>query len=166
MLAAGARLAERGLAVLGAIFGPGCDGELTLDEVMARVAEIAAAGGVAGARGLTEPSARLLERAVEHVPTEASALPLRAFRGESGTATIRGGRREVELSPLCALTFYFDVSVAALTAARLANAVRDAPSLEGANDVLHDLGVRSELDLEREVIAGEQAPAREVSPGS
>jgi hypothetical protein len=153
LLAAGAELAERGLPVLGAVFGPGCDGELTLDEVLARVAEVGAGGGIAGARGLTAPAVAALERAVEHVPTEASALPIRAFRGETGPVPIRGGRRTVELSPLCAVTFIFDVTVALDTAARLAHAVRGAASLEAANDVLGELGVRSELDLERAALS-------------
>jgi hypothetical protein len=153
LLAAGAELAERGTSVLGAVFGAGCDGELTLDEVLARVAEIASAGGAAGAAGLTEPAAALLERAVAHVPTEASAMPLRAFRGETGPVAIRGGRRTVELSPLCAVTFFYDVPLALGSAARLARAVRGAGDLEAANDVLAGLGVRSELDLERAALS-------------
>lgn len=149
VLAGGAKLAAGGVPVLGAVFGPACDGELELDEVLARVAEIAAGGGLAGARWLTGPAAALLERAVELVPTEASAQPLRAFRGKVGTTTIRAGRREVEISPLGPLTVFFDVPVALDTAARLARAVRWARSLEEANDTLHGLGVRTELDLER-----------------
>jgi hypothetical protein len=152
MLAAAARLGDaQGAPVLGAIFGPGCDGELTPDEVLERVAEVAAAGGLAGARGLTPAVAERLAAAVEVVPTEASAQALRCFRGELGTASIRGGRRTVELSPVGALTIYFDVSAALGSAARLAQAVRDAPDLEAANDVLHGLGVRTELDYERSV---------------
>ena len=152
MLAGGGQLAARGVPVLGAVFGPACDGELELDEVMARIAGIAAGGGVAGARWLTGPAAALLERAVELVPTEASAQPLRAFRGQVGKTTIRGGRREVEISALGALTVFFEVPVALETAARLARAVRPARSLEEANDVLHGLGVRTELDYERAAI--------------
>jgi hypothetical protein len=138
-----------GTPVLGAIFGPGCDGELTLDEVHARVAEIAAGGGLAGARGISPRVAERLGAAVEAVPTEASAQALRAYRGELGPTTIRAGRRSLVLSPAAALTIYFDVGVALRTAARLAAAVMDAPDLEAANDVLHDLGIRTELDYER-----------------
>jgi hypothetical protein len=36
------------------------------------------------------------------------------------------------------------------SAAALARAVRDCPTLEAANDALHELGVRTELDYERE----------------
>jgi hypothetical protein len=151
MLAAAARLGEK-KPVLGAVFGVGCDGELTPDEVMARTAELAAAGGLAGIRGLTPPVAERLTEAVEAIPTEASAQALRCFRGERGTAAIRGGRRTVQLSPLGALTIYFDVAVALGSAARLARAVLDAPGLEEANDVLHGLGLRSELDYERSPI--------------
>ena len=57
------------------------------------------------------------------------------------------------LSPLGALTIYLDPRVAVDSAARLAKAVMDAPSLEDANDALHAVGVRTELDLEREAAA-------------
>jgi hypothetical protein len=86
------------------------------------------------------------------VPTEASAQALRCFRGETGTATIRQGRRTVELSPVGALTFYVDVAAAVRSAARLAAAVMDARDLDHANELLHALGVRTELDYERDAL--------------
>jgi hypothetical protein len=153
MLAAAGRLGDDGRPVLGAVFGPGCDGELTLAELDERFAELGAAGGLAGACGLTAAVVERLERAVEAVPTEASAQPLRAFRGERGTTTIRSGRRSVPLSPAAALTVYFDVAAALASTSRLAAAVRDARDLEEANDILHRLGVRTELDLERAAAA-------------
>jgi hypothetical protein len=55
----------------------------------------------------------------------------------------------VELSPVGAATIYFEVSAALRSAARLARAVRDAADLEAANELLHGLGVRTELDYER-----------------
>jgi hypothetical protein len=150
LLAAAARLQDSGRSVLAAVFGVGCDGELTPAEVMDRVAEVAAAGGWGSARSLTPPIAERLTEAVKEVPTEASAMAVRCFEGATGTATIRRGLRTVPLSPLGALTFYLDVRACVNSAARLAKAVMDAGSLEEANDILHSLGVRSELDLERE----------------
>jgi hypothetical protein len=150
MLAAAARL--EGPPVLGAIFGVGCDGELTVAEVLDRLAEVAAAGGFAGARGLTAGITARLADAVEAIPTEASAQALRCFHGDTGRATIRQGRRTVELSPLGALTFYFDVARAVGSAARLAAAVADARDLDHANELLHGLGVRTELDYERDAL--------------
>src|SRR5437764_13114613 len=99
MLAAAVHLERDGHEVLGAMFGPACDGELTLAEVSARLALVARAGGLAGARGLTPPVAERLEAAIEHVPTEASAQAVRGFRGASGPTSIRGGRRSLELMP-------------------------------------------------------------------
>jgi hypothetical protein len=150
MLAAADRLAERGVPVLGALFGTGCDGELTPSEVLDRLGEVAAADGLAGAVGLTPEVATLLERAVEVVPTEASAQAVRAFRGARGEVPIRDGRRTVLLSPVAALTFFFLIPAAVRSAARLALAVRDAGDLEEANAILRSLGVRTELDWERE----------------
>lgn len=153
LLAAAARLAATGgPPVLGGVFGIGCDGELTPAEVLERLAEVGAAGGLAGARGLTPRVAQRLEEAVEAVPTEASAGALRCFRGEIGRYEIRGGRRSVELSPAGALTFYFDPIAALRSAARLAAAVMDARDLEDANEILHGLGVYTELDYERDAL--------------
>src|SRR6478609_1252158 len=105
MLAAGDLLAERDVPVLGAVFGTGCDGELTPGEVLERLAEVGVAGGLAGAVGLTPEVAPLIERAVEVVPTEASAQAVAGFRGVYGDVPIREGRRTVPVSPLAAVTF-------------------------------------------------------------
>ena len=152
MLTAAARLSDAGRPVLAAIFGIGCDAELTPDEVLARLSDVAAAGGLGGARGLTEPVAQRLEQAMELVPTEASAQAVRAYRGASGQATIRGGTRTLELSPVAALTFYLDVGVTMRTSGRLATALSDAATLEEANAALNALGVRTELDLESDAV--------------
>ncbi len=148
MLAAASRLGEAGHCVLAGVFGIGCDGELTPDEVLARLADVATAGGFCGARGLTEPVVERLEGATRLVPTEASAQAVRAFRGASGLATIRGGAKTLELTQVAALTFYLDVEITFRTTGRLARAVARATSLEEANEILHRLGVRTELDLE------------------
>ena len=150
MLAAAKSMAANGgPPVLGAVFGVGCDGELTPAEVLDRISEIAAAGGLAGSRGLTAAVVQRLDEAVAAVPTEASAQALRCFRGERGNATIRGGRRTVDLSPVGAATIYFDVPAAVGSAARLASALDGAADLEDANRALNALGVSTELDLER-----------------
>ena len=156
LLAAAVRMQRAGHPVLGAVFGPGCDGELELHEVWARVAEVAAAGGLCGARGLTPPIAARLEEAVRHVPTEASAQALKAFRGETGESKMRAGRRSVDLSPAAAVTFFFDPEAALESAARCAAAVYDAGSLEDANELLHEIGVRTELDWERDRAAEDE----------
>jgi len=159
MLAAGGRLSRRGQPILLGIFGIGCDAELTPSEVLARLAEVASAGGLCGARGLTGPVAERMEAAIELVSTEASAQAVRAFRGASGRATIRGGTRTLELTPAASLTFYLDVDITLKVAGRLAQAVSEAGGLEEANDALNQIGVGTELDYEREA-AGVQPAGR------
>ncbi len=149
MLAAGVHLQARGRQTMGAVFGPGCDGELTIDELLDRLARVAGAGGLIGTDGMSPAVADELERASAEIPTEASAQAVRCGRGEVGVTTIRGGRREFMLSPLGALTFYMDPTVVTEHVARLARAVLDAAGLEEANEILHDLGVQTELDYER-----------------
>jgi hypothetical protein len=155
MLAAAARLGER-IPAIAAVYGAGCDGELTPAEVMDRIAELGRAGALLGAWGLTTAVAEQIEAAGEVVPTEASLMAVRCARGETGTATIRSGRRTVELTPLGGLTFFFDPRIAVREAAPLARAVGGADSLDAAQAALESMGIRTELDLERARARGEQ----------
>src|SRR5262249_28758671 len=136
--------------VIGAVYGPGCDGELAPDEVLERVTALQSADALLGAWGLTPRACELVESAAEVVPTEASLNAVRCARGERGPVPIRGGRRTVQLTPLGALTFFFDPLRAALSGIPLATAVSPADSLEEAHDALAALGVGTELELERE----------------
>jgi hypothetical protein len=154
VLACAPALAAEGIAVMGAIFGAGCDGELTPDEVAARLEEVAAAGGALGDHPLDQQSIARLAAAVQAVPTEASAMALRCARGETGERAIREGRRTVRLTPAGGRVSFFDAEVAMRSAARLAHAVRDARDLEHAQEILEGMGVYTELSYEREAAAG------------
>jgi len=137
------------LTAIGAVYGPGCDGELTPAEVLERIDDLGTAGALLGAWALTPSACERVEAAAASVPTEASLQAVRCARGERGTATIRSGRRTVELTPVGALTFFFDPGKAVESVAPLAHAVAPAASLEEAHDALRALGVGTELELER-----------------
>jgi len=153
-LASAPALAAAGIAVQLAVFGAGCDGELTPGEVLERVAEVAAAGGQLGTWGPGPDELARLEAAAAEIPTEASAMALRCARGATGTTTIRGGRRTVQLSPAGGLVFFFDALVTLRSAARCAVLVEHACSLAAASDILVGRGIASELRHEQ------RAPAR------
>lgn len=148
MLAAAAKLQQE-MPTIAAVLGPGCDGELTPEEVLERVGAVARVGGWLGTWGLTPAVTEELGRLAVELPTEVSEQPLRCARGELGLIHIRQGRRTVPLSPIGALTFYLDPQAAIEATARLAQGVSDASSLEDANERLHELGVKTELDWER-----------------
>ncbi len=147
-LAAAPALRAAGVTVLLAVFGAGCDGELDPDEVLERVAEVAAAGGLLGTWGPGRDELAALRAAVAEVPTEASAMALRCAAGETGTTTIRGGRRTVRLTPAGGLVFFLDPLVALRSAARCAALVAEASSLQAANEILLARGISTELQYE------------------
>lgn len=149
MLAASAFMQTR---VIGAVIGAGCDGELKPAEVMERISEV----GFLGAWGLTPAAAESLETAIAAVPTEASAMVLRAFRGDTGKVEIREGRRTVDLSPVAAVTFFYDCAKAIAGPARLAKLVLDAESLQAAEDILAAQGIRTEWAYEDDMARGNQ----------
>ena len=146
-----------------------------------RVAERAVADGIGDdlgdlVLGVAEHAQRLRHRAVDDLEVAAAGeffdrrggrparggdaagqdggqRPDRARLPWRGSTTIRGGTRTLELSAVAALTFYLDVDIAINAVGRLAQAVTDAASLEEANDALHELGVSTELDYERDLNA-------------
>jgi hypothetical protein len=134
---------------IGAVFGAGCDAELTPDEVRARLDEV---GTTAEDRLSAEQLERLQAVAAE-VPTEASAMALRCAIGERGEVAIRQGRRKVLLTELGGVVAWFEPLRAMATAARLAAVVRDARSLEEADALLESRGIRTELAYERDMAA-------------
>jgi len=150
MLAAFAELEKHGRPALWGVFGYGSDGELSMGEIERALSRIGAAGGMLGAWALTPAVATELARIIETVPTEASAIPVECFRGAWGERKIRGGERTVKLTPLTTLTFFMAPAVVFETLSAPARAVRASASLEQANDSLHELGIKTELDLERE----------------
>lgn len=145
--------AAREIPALLGILGYGSDAELSPEEIDRNLSELAAAGGLLGAWGITPEVADRMEDLARAVGTEASALPVHCFRGEQGLRAIRHGTRFVRLSPVCAVTFYLDPKVVAARGRSLAHIVGSASSLEEANDALHAMGLRTELDLERQMAA-------------
>jgi len=150
MLAAFRELEERDHRTMWGVFGFGSDGELTTDEIELALSKLCADGGLLGAWSLTPKIAAELETIIQSVPTEASAIPLRCFRGAWGDHAIRRGERQVKLTPLAALTFFMSTAKLYDTLARPAQAVRQSFSLDEANDALHAIGIRTELDYERD----------------
>ncbi|HEY2990982.1 MAG TPA: DUF1152 domain-containing protein [Candidatus Binatia bacterium] len=149
MLAAYAKLQALGQPSLWAVFGYGSDGELTVDEIEHALSKIAASGGLLGGWALTQQIVAELEQVIKTVPTEASAIPVACARGAWGETGIRQDQRRVKLTPLTTLTFFLSATVLFETLSRPAQVARDCSSLEEANDALHAIGVKTELDLER-----------------
>jgi hypothetical protein len=123
---------------------------LTVDEIEASLSKLAGAGGLLGAWALTPKVAAELEEVIKTVPTEASAIPVKCFRGAWGESAIRRDQRHVRLTPLTTLTFFISTTKLYETLGRPAQAVRGSASLDQANDALHAIGIRTELDYERE----------------
>ena len=155
MIAAGFALGPRIEAML-AVLGPGCDGELEPDEVLSRVAALAAAGAWIGSSSVRIAEADEIEIAAAATGTEASVQMARCARGATGRAPIRGGRRSVPLGPLGALGFWFDLASAAAELP-LATAVATSNDLGAARDALVELGVSTELDFELRTAAAGSA---------
>jgi hypothetical protein len=151
MLAALAQLAAE-FPCLWGVFGYGSDAELTPQEIDQALSRMAQHGGLLGAWGMTPAITAELQRAVAHVRTEASAVAVECAQGAYGTRTIRDGTRTVPLSPVCTVTFYLSPRVLYEHVAVPARAIAAAASLEAANTILCNLGIRTEYEFETEML--------------
>jgi hypothetical protein len=150
MLAAYADFERRGHPTLWAVFGYGSDGEMTVDEIEAALNKVARAGGLLGGWALTAKVVSELENVIREVQTEASAIPVECARGAWGEKRIRQDQRRVKLTPLTTLTFFLSPTTIFHALSQPAQAVSETSSLEEANQALHAIGLKTELDLERE----------------
>ncbi|MEM7008838.1 MAG: DUF1152 domain-containing protein [Thermodesulfobacteriota bacterium] len=148
MTAAFALLEDEITAIIG-LFGFGSDGELTQSELESSMRLALKNGGVLGSWGITHDALSKLEKVIATVPTEASRLPVLYAKGEFEETKIRSGTRHVSLSIASTETFYFLPSVI-YENSKMAKCVSDCKSLEDANDCLHCINIRTELDLERD----------------
>ncbi|MGB7292382.1 MAG: DUF1152 domain-containing protein [Thermodesulfobacteriota bacterium] len=154
MTASLSELEKRMHTVMG-VFGFGCDGELTMPELEKSIRKIAREGGLLGSWGITHDTLKELEKIVEIVPTEASRLPVEAAKGIFDRTAIRSGRRSVSLSIISTITFYLSPSVVFEKISKPARTISDCRSLAEANEALHNLGLKTELDYELERISAE-----------
>lgn len=146
-----AALANSGVKSIIGIYGIGCDGELKLHELERRLSEVASKGCLLGAIGMTKDDIALMEMLLGRVHTEASRLAALSAKGLMGEVPIRSGERTAQVSIFSSITFFLDAK-ALFELSTLARAVADAGSLEEANEALHSLGIKTELDFEREYV--------------
>lgn len=153
-LAVLAKAEEAGVEAEIWVMSPGADGELGRDYLLQRVAEAARVGALLGSVGLGRAQLGVLASLVGRCVTEASAVAVRAFRGEHGLATLRGGTRQVVVDACALVGFRFDPSalLALNKAARLIYEY-DSP-IDEAAEILLAHGIPTELHLERLLAKG------------
>ncbi len=150
-LCLGRELANAGLKVVVGVYGPGCDGEIPRDELIHRFSVLAASRHFLTFIGMTPDIADKMEHVLRHVHTEASRLPLRAYRGEEGVVKIRRGERSVKLDILCAGTYYITIE-GACQINTLTRYIDRSHTIVLARQALNSHGVVTELDIEEAIV--------------
>lgn len=150
MLNVASKLKAKGLNVVLGVHGLGVDGELNPSYLLERLSKVAKDGGYLGARGLFKDDIDYLEKLLSKVVTEASRLPVDAFKGKIGELNVRLGTRRVHLSLLSTITFFVDPRIVK-SLSLLAKKIETAKTIHEANELLHEIPVYTELDLEMDV---------------
>ncbi len=136
-----------------AVWGPGCDGELSLATLKEYIARLALNGYFVGGLALTREDVEVLEEILNHVVTEASRCPVKVFYGHRGMEPIRLGTRVIEYDLTALLLLLFKTQGVYMNSV-LARHLVGTSSIYEANEVLHKYGVYSELDLEIDIASG------------
>lgn len=131
------------------VFASGCDGELTIEEILTYISEIASSNGYLGAYGMDRDDLEVLEMLTAGMPSEVNRLAAHSFKGLRGEVGIRNGLWRAEPSIISTITFYLDVNIV-YSLSPLAKAVSRTRNVFEANERLRDLGVSTELDIELE----------------
>lgn len=131
------------------VFAPACDGELTLNEILNYISEIASMGGYLGAYGMCREDAEVLDGLVKDAASEVTRIAVSSFKGLRGEVAIREGLWRAEASIISTITFYLDTNIV-YDLSRLAKAVADSRDVYEANQRLNELGIKTELDIELE----------------
>lgn len=132
------------------IIGAGSDGELDYEYVLKRISEVAKLGGLIDAKGIDSDTAKIIEKALMVVNTEASKIPYEAFKGAYGEVTIRNGTKKVYVTPVSAVMFFIDPKKLAEISG-IYKIVKNSRSLEEANEKFHKYGIYTEYDFEKDL---------------
>ncbi len=136
-----------------AITGFGSDGELSRDEIEKYLSELAELDALIGVRLVEKNLAEDVLKKAEKVKSHASKIPLLAATGYYGE--YESWDFKINVSILNALIFFLKSEVL-FELNEMAKAVKGCKSIDEANEALHALGIKTELDLEREMLEKEK----------
>ncbi len=144
------KLQEKGIRTLLGVIGAGSDGELDHDYVLKRIAEIGRLNGLIDIKGIDVDSLKILDEVLKIANTEASRIPVEAFRGYYGIRELRDGRKRAKVDPMSSVMFFMDPKVVASTSF-LFPIVSEAKDLEDLDEKLRNYGIYSEYSFEKDV---------------
>jgi hypothetical protein len=146
-----------GLAMLNAIpdsiltvHSPGADGELPQEYVLERISLVYRMGGGLGAYGLTLNDILIIEKILKHAVSEASRIPLLAFKGYYGSYVMRGGYAKTIITPVNTIMFFLDAH-SAYKLSFPAKIVADTESFDEIVAKLNAAGIYTEYNLEKDL---------------
>lgn len=142
-----------------AVLSPGADGELDQDTVMEYASRIASSQGLIGVYGLSRREYEVMKSVEEHVVSEASKIPLRAFEGYTGELEIRAGTRKVKITLASLMIILLD-TLKVWEWTPLGRLVKDTRSIEEARRRLNKHCIFTELDLEYELARLGEEPSQ------
>lgn len=142
------------LPVVYGLAGYGCDGEMELEDLERNVAKVMRAGGFLGAYGLTQQDVLDMEKACAAFPDPVEKWPYEAARGNLGLKNMKlmeAWGATVRLTPLTAVTLFFDLKTLVHVVATPVQTILNTTSLREAEEIFLQQGILPETRLPKTV---------------
>ncbi|MEM0247444.1 MAG: DUF1152 domain-containing protein, partial [Desulfurococcaceae archaeon] len=118
--------------------------------LLERIDNYARKGGLLAVRSMCARDAKFLEEVLKDINSEASAIPLMAYRGVRGDVELRKGSRRVKVTLLNTFTFFLDAFMV-VNSIEPVKGLRYTKSLEEAVKLVNSYGIYTELNLEEDL---------------
>ncbi len=149
-----ATLTQLSVDTVYALAGYGCDGELELEDLEANIGVVMKNGGFLGAYGLTPLDVEDMEKACAVFPDPVEKWPYIAAKGDFGLKNMKlmeAWGCTVRLTPLTAITLFFDPGILVEYVSRYAGKLISTRTLKEAEEILISLDVLPETRLPKQV---------------
>ncbi|MEW6244101.1 MAG: DUF1152 domain-containing protein [Bacillota bacterium] len=130
--------------------GYACDGEQEISDLDRNVSRVMAKGGFLGGLGLTPKDVADMDRACRAFPDPVEKWPAEAAKGNLGLVNMKlmeAWGTTVKLTPLTAVTLFFDLDILLSVVATPALRLMGTRSLREAEDVRLSMGILPETRL-------------------
>ena len=130
------------------VLGFGSDGELNQKEILKSLELISKKKGLISSLGIDSESYKLMKKMILSIETDASRVPLLAYEGKYGLTPIRRGRINVDVHPMCQITFIVDTKILFKFVSKVSRRISKAKNIFDANELLIKNNYPSEFNYE------------------
>jgi|TARA_B100000131_G_scaffold61304_1_gene57196 hypothetical protein len=130
------------------MLGFGSDGELSHSELTSSLSNISKKNGLIKSFGINLDSYKIMKKLISNIETDASRIPILSYEGKFGLTPIRRGRIQVDVHPLCQITFVLNTKILYKNISKISQLISKTDNFFDANEILLKNNYPSEFNYE------------------